>query len=50
MDVGHHGRADGARVSEVLGMTRKDWTLALVIGLICAAAAIILGPLTGDMP
>lgn len=47
MDVGHHGRADGARVSEVLGMTRQDWTFALVIG---AAAAIILGPLTGDMP
>ena len=23
MDVGHHGRADGARVPEVLGMTRN---------------------------
>lgn len=30
-------------------MTRKDWTFALVIGLVCAAA-IIIGPLTGDMP
>ena len=50
MGVGHHGRADGARVSEVLGMTRKDRTLALAVGLMCAVAAIILGPLTGDMP
>ena len=50
MGVGHHGRTDGARVSEVLGMTRKGQTFAIVVGLIRAAAAIILEPLTGDMP
>ena len=31
-------------------MTRHDWMLMAVVGLICAAVAIILGPLTGDMP